>query len=150
MEPKKAIEIPRCNHKVCLDCYKTIYFGLSEAEPCSISDLRLPDWTFEQQFDEDGDWIENEKEREHGQFLFQKMNYKQEYDERTYDELIELRDNFLNERPEWMNNIEVIHYENELFKVCSDFRIKEDTYLQNLTIGNQSCPMCRQTIDYNV
>ena len=77
METKKALEMPMCSHKVCLDCYKTIFFGVSELEkPCMHIDLNLPDWTYEKQFDEDGDLIENEKENEHYDFLSKKMNYE--------------------------------------------------------------------------
>jgi hypothetical protein len=151
MESKKSLEMPRCNHKVCIECYKTIYFGSSTSEePCFYRDFmdKKPEWTYEQQFDENGDYIYSEKESEHDEFLSKKMNYEFEDDERKYNELIELRDNLIVERPEWMNNSEVINYENNLFKITSEWRIKEDIYSSKLTIGNQSCPMCRMTIEY--
>jgi Zinc finger, C3HC4 type (RING finger) len=147
LETKKALEMPSCNHKVCLDCYKTIYFGKSEYEkPDEYPDL--PEWTYEQQLYEDGDTMENEKQNEHDKFLVEKINYSWEEDERKYDELTELRDNLLHERPEWMNATEVINYENKLFKTCSDYIIKKGLYLSRLTIGNQSCPLCRSVIEY--
>jgi hypothetical protein len=145
LENKKALEMPQCNHKVCLDCYKTIYFGKSEYEKPDCPNL--PEWTYERQLDEDGDIMENEKEDEYDKFLEEKINYSYEEDKRTYEELIELRNNLLHDRPEWMNTMEVINYENELFRICSEHRIKEDKYLSNLTIGNQSCPLCRKCID---
>ena len=149
LEIKKALEMPRCNHKVCLDCYKIIYFGKSQYEqPCIYRDCNLPEWTYEVQMDEEGEIIENEKENEHHDFLAEKINYSYEEDVRKYDELIELRNNLLHERPEWMNDMEVINYENKLFRICSEYRIKEDRYLSNLTIGNQSCPLCRKFIEY--
>ena len=149
METKKALEMPKCSHKVCLDCYKTIYFGVSELEKhCMYRDLNLPHWTYQQQFDEHGDWIENEKEYEHSDFLSEKMNYKYEDDERLYEEVIVLRDNLMCNRPEWMNIQEIINYENELFGICSEWRIKEDNYLASRTIGNQKCPLCRTEIEY--
>ena len=149
METKKALEMPKCSHKVCLDCYKTIYFGVSELEkPCMYRDLNLPHWTYQQQFDEHGDWIENEKEYEHSDFLSEKMNYEYENDERLYEEVIVLRDNLMSNRPEWMNIQEIINYENELFRICSEWRIKEDNYLASRTIGNQKCPLCRTEIEY--
>jgi len=110
--------------------------------------LNLPHWTYEQQFDEDGDWIENEKENEHDTFLREKMNYQCEDDERLYEELIRLRDSLMCDRPEWMNNQEIVDYENEIFKLYSEWRIKEDIYLENQIIGNQRCPLCRATIEY--
>lgn len=144
METKKSLEMPRCSHKVCLDCYKTIMFGVSKSEKPCIYDLKMPDWTFEQQFGEDGEWIENEMENEHNlKFLSEKMNYEYEDDKRSYEELITIRDSLMCDRPGWMNKSAVIHYENELFILCSEWRIKEDTYLSTLTIGNQRCPLCR-------
>ena len=149
MERKKALEMPRCSHKVCLDCYKTIYFGVSELEkPCIYRDLNIPHWTYELQLDEDGDVMENEKENEHDIFLREKMNYKYEDDKRPYDELIVLRDDLMYDRPGWMNIQEIINYENETFRVCSEWKIKEGNYLASRTIGNQSCPLCRAYIEY--
>ena len=149
METKKALEMPRCSHKVCLNCYKTIYFGVSELEkPCIYEDLNCPDWTYELQLDEDGDVMENEKENEHDTFLGERMHYEYEDDKRLYEELIVLRDDLMCDRPEWMNIQEIINYENELFKTTSDYRIKEDNYLESRTIGNQSCPLCRSYIEY--
>lgn len=151
MEAKKALEMPRCSHKVCLDCYKTIYFGVSELEkPCMYRDLldKLPEWTYERRLDEDGDVMENEKENEHDTFLLEKMNYQYEDDERPYEELIVLRDGLMCDRPEWMNIQEIINYENERFRVYSEWKIKESNYLASRTIGNQSCPLCRAYIEY--
>lgn len=151
METKKALEMPRCSHKVCLDCYKTIYFGVSELEkPCMDRDLlnNLLQWTYEQKFDEYGDMIENEKENEHCVFLSEKMNYEYEDDKRPYEELIRLRDSLICDRPEWMNNQEIIAYENGRFRSYSEYIIKKDNYLASLIIGNQSCPLCRGAIEY--
>jgi len=149
METKKALEMPMCSHIVCLDCYKTIYFGVSELEkPCIYRDLNLPHWTYERQLDEDGDIMENEYDDEHETFFREKMNYEYDDDKRPYEELIMTRDDLMCERPEWMNIQEIINYENELFKITSDYRIKEDNYLANITIGNQSCPVCRAYIEY--
>ena len=52
METKRAFEQPSCNHKICVDCYKTIYFGISEFEkPCFYRDLNYPEWTYENRYD---------------------------------------------------------------------------------------------------
>jgi hypothetical protein len=149
METKKALEMPRCRHKVCLDCYKTIYFGVSELEqPCMYRDLNLPIWTYDQQFDEDGEIMENEKKDEHRNFLLEKMNYKYDEDERPFQELIVSRDSLMCYRPDWMNIQEIINYENELFRIFTEWKIKESNYLASRTIGNQSCPFCRAAIEY--
>lgn len=149
METKKALEIPRCSHKTCLDCYKTIYFGVSKLEkPCMYKDLNFPHWSYEIQVDEDGDVMENEKENEHDTFLRERMNYEYEDDNRPYEELIVLRDDLMCDRPDWMNIQEIINYENEVFKITSAYRIKEDNYFASRLIGNQSCPLCRAYIEY--
>jgi hypothetical protein len=148
METKKALEMPRCSHKTCLDCYKTIYFGVSDFEEPCIYDINLPEWTYENNLDEDGDIMENEKRNEHDEFLSKKMNYEYEDDDRPYEELIMLRDILMCYRPDWMNIQEIINYENELFRTCSEYRIKEDNYLASRTIGNQRCPLCRVEIEY--
>jgi hypothetical protein len=146
METKKALEQPRCSHKVCLDCYKTIYFGVSELEkPCICN---FPDWTYELHLDEYGDVMENKKQNEHDIFLQEEMNYVCDEDKRPYEELIVLRDSLMCDRPEWMNIQEIINYENELFRRCSEYRIKEDEYLASRTIGNQRCPLCRVEIEW--
>ena len=75
MEIKTVLEMPRCSHKVCLDCYKTIYFGISELEKPDIYDLNFPEWTYEKELDEDGEIMENKKENEHDNFLREKMAF---------------------------------------------------------------------------
>ena len=92
--------------------------------------------------------MENEKDNEQRTFLSEKMNYEYEDDKRPYEELIVLRDSLMCDRPDWMNNQEIIDYENESFSVYSEYRIKEDNYLASRTIGNQSCPLCRAKIEY--
>jgi hypothetical protein len=78
------------------------------------------------------------------------MDYKLYEDKRPYEELIELRDNLMCYRPEWMNIQEIINYENDLFKICSEYRIKLYNYLASRTIGNKSCPLCRICYEANI
>lgn len=35
-------------------------------------------------------------------------------------------------------------------KIFSEYRIKEDNYLESRTIGNKSCPLCRIGIEYEI
>ena len=146
LEIKTALELPNCKHKCCLDCYKKIYFGVSEHEkPCIYTEHERPEWTYGQQVDEYGNIEENtEMKMELDEYLLEKMNYDDIDDERSYDELIEARDNLIHERPEWMNNIEVINYENEEFRISSEFKNK-DIYRSRLIKSNcESCPLCRK------
>lgn len=156
METKKAFELPSCTHKVCLDCYKIIYFGISEFEkPCEYSLDGYPEWTYENQFDEDDDLLHNEKDDEHNtSFLIEKMKFDEgnfisdgnyTIDQRTYSELIAERDGLMSERPEWMNKQEIINYENAYFKWCTQYRDKLNKYLSGLIKGNKMCPLCRTT-----
>ena len=78
------------------------------------------------------------------------LHYEDDSDDgRTYSELIELRDNLISERPEWMNKPEIINYENAEFKTISEYRIKERKYLSGLIKGNGSCPLCRAIPNYH-
>ena len=52
------------------------------------------------------------------------------------------------DRPDWMNIQEIINYKNELFRIFSEWKIKESNYLTSRTIRNQSCPFCRAAIEY--
>lgn len=52
------------------------------------------------------------------------------------------------DRPDWMNIQEIINYKNELFRIFSEWKIKESNYLASRTIRNQSCPFCRAAIEY--
>jgi hypothetical protein len=156
-ETKKSMEMPACSHKVCLDCYKTIYFGISTSTKPQIYELNLPTWPY-LQYDEEGEVIEKydeegrifycEKEEEYRNFNYEKLNFANEDDERNYDELVETRNRLMEERPEWMNVEEIINYENELFRVCTEFNNGQTEYMNNLTKGNQSCPLCRSEVEW--
>lgn len=146
-ENKKSMELPSCNHKLCLDCYKIIYCGVSHLKKVTINDLSLPKWPY-LEYDEDGDIIEDEKEGEHYDYIQEKLNFQYEDEERSYDVLIEIRNSLIETRPEWMNVEEIINYENELFRVCIEHNLKVNEYAEKLTIGNQTCPLCRSEIEY--
>jgi hypothetical protein len=147
-ETKKCMEMPACSHKVCLDCYKTIYFGVSTAKKPQIYELNLPKWPYNI-YDEEGYCIEeDQKEAEHDEYMREKLNFAYEDDERSYDELVETRNRLMEERPEWMNVEEIINYENELFRVCTEFNNRQTEYMNNLTKGNQSCPLCRSEVEW--
>lgn len=158
LETKKAMELPSCRHKVCLDCYKTIYFGVSTSKKPHIYELNLPKWPY-YEYDEEGDIIAKydearggdiycEREEEYNDYMNEKLNFAYEDDERSYDDLIETRNILIEERPEWMNAEEIINYENELFRVCTEFNNRQAMYINNLLIGNQSCPLCRAEIEF--
>jgi hypothetical protein len=70
------------------------------------------------------------------------------YEENTYDELIEIRDRIKAERPEWLNADEIINYENQLFKFNENIvniekneKKNKDNY-RKLKYNNY-CPLCK-------
>ena len=137
---KKTIELPTCNHRICLECCKTIYFGTSKNHrPKSSNEVAhdlLPNWIYDdEKFDEYD--------------IFEDRHFNIE--EKTYDELITIRNNLISERPEWMNAEEFINYENALFryyKECQKADEEWEQYNQTKTKGNSKCPLCRMNSKY--
>lgn len=134
-------KLPTCHHKLCLECCKTIYFGSTKNErPIHWREMteKCPRWPYEN-VDEDED---DKKQEEY--YYFEDTHFN--YEENTYDELIEIRNSLITDRPIWMNAEAFIHYENEnfkyqikLIKVEHDF----DAYNESKTKGNKTCPLCR-------
>ena len=143
-EETTLIKLPTCNHKVCLKCCKTIYFGSTTNErPIHWREMTIetPDWPYEINDDEDDD-PELIKYDEYCEFNDTHFNYE----ENSYDELIEIRNNLIVERPDWMNTEVFINYENDLFIYHIEF-VKLDKeweeYNKTKTKGNGTCPLCR-------
>ena len=96
--------------------------------------------------------IWDDKEAEYSEFTNTYFNefHKPELKNKSYDELIALRDSLISEKVEerldWMNTEEFIDYENEL--ICYNIlRKKIDKkwrrFNKKKTIGNGLCPICR-------
>jgi len=142
-QEKPLYKLPTCNHKLCLECCKTIYFGSTTNErPIHWNEMteEYPRWPYE-----NVDEHEDDKKQEE-YYYFEDTHFN--YEENTYDELIEIRNSLFSDRPDWMNAEEFINYENEnfkyqikLIKVEHDF----DEYNENKTRGNRTCPLCRKT-----
>ncbi len=131
-----------CNHQLCLDCIKKNYFGYSNEENnlmCSNSYINtMPDFPINE---DDNDYEEKWKLYEY---------YDDKYfniEKYSLDELINIRNGLILERPEWMNTDEFIKYENERFKFHKDFidiDNKWNIYNENKIIGSKCCPICRK------
>ena len=138
-ENKKLVGLPTCIHSICLQCCKTIYFGSTQNErPKSIEVALalLPDWPYDDDDDE-------AKQDEYNVYEDEKFNIE----EKTYDELITIRNNLISERPEWMNTEEFINYENAKFKYYTEYQKAEEEwekYNETKTKGNNKCPLCRR------
>lgn len=144
-ENKKGIELPNCNHIICIDCYKSIYFGYNNSpRPKHFRELSDPP-EFPYTINDD---IENDDGRlkldEYMDWEHMNLNYEKEY-----EELIQERDNMKNVRPQWMNDELFIIYENNNIKYwISDYKIEDeyDKWLKNKkdNIKNKLCPLCRK------
>jgi hypothetical protein len=143
---KMGIELPNCNHIICIDCCKSIYFGYG-------SDTQRPKH-YKEQLDGPefpynvNDDIENDDGR---QKLDEYMKWESEnYNyENSLEELLEKRDKLKLNRPYWMNTDLFIDYENQNIQYWIDtIKIEKefDNYIENKqkNIINMSCPLCRK------
>ena len=139
-ENKQLFKLTNCTHSICLECCKTIYFGTSNNQrPISSNEVAeelMPNWIYDdKKFDEYN--------------VFEDRHFNIE--EKTYDELITIRNNLISERPEWMNTEEFINYENALFryyKECQNADEEWEQYNQTKTKGKSKCPLCRMHSKY--
>ena len=130
-----------CNHRLCLPCCKTIYFGIATTEkPIHWRELgNGPDWPFELDDDNDDDpeRIKYDEYQEFRSLWFDTDN--------SYETLIEIRNNLFSLRPTWMNTYTFLKYENEDLKYsCECARAEKawDEYNYQKFKGNGSCPLC--------
>jgi hypothetical protein len=139
-ENKQLFKFTNCAHSICLECCKTIFFGTSTNQrPKSsneVADELLPNWIYnDEKFDEYN--------------VFEDIHFN--ITEKTYDQLITIRNNLISERPEWMNTEDFINYENALFryyKECQKADEEWEQYNQTKTKGNSKCPLCRMHSKY--
>jgi len=146
-ESKKLFKLNTCSHSICLQCCKTIYFGTSTFQrPKSSNEIiyeLLLDFPYEENDDDENDparikWNEYE--------MFKDTHFNRFIEEKTYDELITIRNNLISERPEWMNAEEFINYENGMFRFHKECQIADkewEQYNDTKTKGNRMCPLCR-------
>ena len=162
LEEKILLTLPKCIHKLCIQCCKTIYYGSTTNEPptVSLNDIECPEWPYpfycsneEELKGTRKDWmIWDDKEAEYSDFNHKYFNgfYKPELKNKSYDELIAIRDSLIlarvDERFDWMNTEEFINYENLLFQYELDqtkINKKWQKFNNKKTIGNGLCPICR-------
>jgi hypothetical protein len=163
-EENVLLNLPTCTHKICTQCCKTIYYGSTSIVPptISINDVERPEWPYpfyssnEEEFKGTRkDWmIWDDKEAEYSDFTNKYFNEysKPELNNKSYDELIALRDSLISEnveeRLDWMNTEEFINYENERFCyeiVCKKIEKKWEKFNNKKTTCNGLCPICRAT-----
>lgn len=150
LETKRTIELPICNHRVCLECCKTIYFGKSDTNiipthPAEINfNITIPQFPY-QILDEEGK--ENDDEEKLTKYYeFKNKYFNFDFDNKKIETLLKVRDNSILEREEWMNTEIFINYENKLFEsdIESEKAEKEwEKYNENKIRCNGICPFCR-------
>ena len=144
-ENKILIKLPSCTHKLCLECCKNVYFGFATTKkPIHWREFMDNEPIFPYELNDDD---ENDPERiKYEEYVdFEHINFN--YEEKTYDELIEIRNNLIIERPDWMNTEVFINYENDFFRYnIRLIKIEKEwnDYNENKIIGNSICPLCRK------
>ena len=144
-EETTLYQLPYCNHKLCVKCCKTIFFGSATNEkPNHWREMTIdfPDYPYEINDDDEND-PETIRYNEYCEYEKKYFDY-----EKTYDELIEIRNSLIAERPDWMNTEAFINYENGMFIYHTEFQKLDkewERYEKNKIIGNKSCPLCRAT-----
>jgi hypothetical protein len=139
-EETTLFKLPTCNHKLCVKCCKTIYFGSTTNErPIHWREMiEQPDWPYESN--------ENDSEEmKYDEYIEFETKYF-DIEKNSYNELITIRNSLIAERPDWMNTENFINYENISFQYHTEF-VKLDKeweeYNKNKTKGNGTCPLCR-------
>lgn len=147
-ENNTLIQLPTCVHKLCWGCCKTNYFGVSANErPISWQELAIeshefPYETNDEDVDNDPGWAKYNEYSDYSDEHFDIEN-------KTYDELIVIRDALISERPEWMNTEEMLQYENENLRMhteCVRCENEYGVYQESKTVGSRCCPLCRAEV----
>jgi hypothetical protein len=145
-ENKNGIKLPNCNHKICIDCCKSIYFGYnSDKKPkCNYKDQPNVDDFYHIVNDD----IENDEGRQKlDEYLLWEYN-NIDY-ENSLEDILQKRDKLKLNRPKWMNHELFIDYENGYIQDCIEITKIEkefDEWIDNKqkNIRNKSCPFCRK------
>jgi hypothetical protein len=156
LETKKGIKLPNCNHIICIDCCKYIYCGFcntpkplilyhsefNENEPFN------PEWPYAMQKDSDGE-IDYENDEKLTEYEELENIYYNNYKNKTYYEIIKIRDELIETRPSWMNTEEFITWENQhmrhwIYVTKKDINEEEYHKSKQTNINNRCCPLCRK------
>jgi len=150
MNYNSLIKHTKCCHYLCIDCCKKEYFGVSKEErPIHFhetynNNIIEPDWPFE---------IDDDEYDENNEELFKYQEYIDfDYDHfdktnKTYNELVSIRDKLMSKRPEWMNTNIFINYENLMFKYtteCEKINKNWEKFYKSKIIGKKCCPFCKK------
>jgi len=138
------VKLPTCHHKLCIGCCKTIYFGSSTIErPLHWREIidKIPVWPYTINEEDEND-PEQKKYNEYCEY----QNIYFETNKKSYEELLEIRNSVMLDRPDWMNTENFLNYENRSLRFSTEF-VKLDKewkeYNKNKTKGNKTCPLCR-------
>ncbi len=140
MENGKLWKLGYCSHKFCINCIKTIYFGTSkEKKPHKHwKNIESPNWPFD---DNDDDYTIK---------LEEYWDYEKKYfdlEKNSYEQLLLIRNNSMNDRPEWMNTDLFLEFENnKLLYSIEQYELENiwNKYNDSKIKGNGCCPLCRK------
>jgi hypothetical protein len=149
-EIKTGIKLPNCSHIICIDCCKFIYCGFTDVpKPIFVDNEHFNlDWPYELKKDSEGN---DDYENDDKLVEYEKLedDYYNKYMNKTYEEIIKIRDELVETRPNWMNTEEFITWENQHIKYWV-YMIKKDNEEDNYKksklnyINSQCCPLCRK------
>lgn len=132
-----GMELPHCNHRLCLNCIKTIYFGSStQKRPQHWGELSWPQWPKEV----------DEKHLDNYLWYSIRDRFIKYNKDITLEELKQKRDLSKTYRPSWMNQPKFLEYEDSQFDYYLNTRtiMQKYTEYENTKVkGNKKCPYCR-------
>lgn len=143
-----SIELPNCQHKICICCCKRIYFGYddtqSQQRPKHFKECDdMPEFPYK---DSDGD-VDELKLDEYLKWEY--LNIHPDDYELSVQEIVVKRNNLKLDRPEWMNTELFLNYEDQYINLSYEIIQVEKTF--NVWIANKvhnikntSCPLCRK------
>ena len=113
-----------------------------ESEVSDTNEDKEKDEAKSEESDSEQDEDDDKKQEEY--YYSQDTHFN--YEENTYDELIEIRNILISTRPEWMNTEKFINYENKYFRYNINFEKADknwNEWNETKIKGNGICPLCR-------
>lgn len=137
LETKKGIELPSCEHMLCISCCKRIYYGYvansSMVYPIRFQKrLELPAFPYDDSYME-YEWT-----------LWENYEYRN-----SLKSILKERDRLKPSRPNWMNTPRFLEYEVQFIKYwIEQFQLDDEdekwiAYREKQT-RNVRCPLCRR------
>ena len=116
-EIKTGIRLPNCNNTICIDCCRNIYCGFTNVTKLIFDEIEPdnPDWPYILQEDSEGEYdYEYDYENDEKFIEYEELeNTYFNYENKRYEEIIQIRNELIETRPNWMNTEEFINWESD-------------------------------------